>query len=538
MRIAILHNDVSAASAPDERDVLVQVESVATALACLGHQADRLPCTLDLAQLRQRLETLRPDLVFNLVESLGGTGRLIHLAPALLDAMGLAYTGACAEAIQLTSHKLLAKDRLRVLGLPTPDWVGPSPPDLPAVSAGVAPAAGRSARWIVKSLWEHASIGLDESAVVLCDGADHVPELLRARAKALGGACFAERFVAGREFNLALLAGPAGPEVLRPAEILFEGYPPGALRIVGYRAKWEVDSYEYHHTPRRFDFPSTDAALLDRLRSLVRRCWQGFGLNGYARVDFREDADGRPWILEINANPCLSPDAGFAAALEASGISYPEAIDRILADARRTRPSQAPEAGRSSSGPWSPPPVPRLDLRPNLRLVVSSEDPAAVRRLAEATGYFCAEEAAVAAELVIERLSKGPESGYHFIFAEVDGRLAGYTCYGPVPLTASSYDLYWIVVSPDAQGKGLGRTLLEETERLARLAGGTRLYADTSGRPQYAGTRAFYERVGFRLEAVLEDFYAPGDDKVIYSKSFFTSAADFRSLCPSLPRSR
>jgi len=517
MRIIIAHNDAIDASAPDERDVLVQTEAIRVALVALGHQAEGLSCTLDLAQFRQRLDSPRPDLVFNLVESLGGTGRLIHLAPSLLDAMGIAYTGACAEAIQLTSHKTLAKDRLRALGLPTPDWVGPLPPDLPALSCVAAPASGDAAHWILKSLWEHASIGLDEASVVLCDRADQLPEAVRARAPAFGGACFAERFVEGREFNLSLLAAPRGPEVLRPAEILFEGYPQDALRIVGYRAKWDAGSYEYHHTPRRFRFPPEDAALLDRLRHLALRCWQGFGLNGYARVDFRVDASGRPWILEINANPCLSPDAGFAAALEASGVSYPEAIGRILADTRRMRPGDA-SADRRTPAAISLAPAPPRQHGPTLRHSVAPEDPAAVRRLVEATGYFTAVEADVAEELVNERLSQGPDSGYHFVFLEVDGNLAGYACYGPVPLTASSYDLYWIVVSPEFQGQGLGRILLQEAERWARQGGGTRFYADTSGRAQYASTRAFYQRVGFQREALLEDFYAPGDAKVIYAK--------------------
>jgi D-alanine-D-alanine ligase len=514
MRILILHNEVVDASAPDDRDVLTQVEAVRTALAALGHPAEVLPCTLDIARLKHRLEAQRPDLVFNLVEALGGTGRLIHLAPALLDAMGLPYTGSCTEAIQQTSHKILAKDRLRTLGLPTPDWTGPFPPDLPAVSRAAAAAAEPSAPWIIKSLWEHASIGLDEKALLRCERVDRMTGALQARAPGLGGACFAERFVAGREFNLSLLAGPRGPEVLRPAEILFEGYPPDALRIVGYRAKWDSDSYEYHHTPRRFDFPPEDAGLLVRLRMLALRCWQGFGLNGYARVDFRVDAEGRPWVLEVNANPCLSPDAGFAAALEATGVSYPEAIARILADTHRAR---SPGAGRKAEIPAAAS-IPPPPIQPSLRFAVSTGDPAAVRRLAEATGYFSAAEAEVAEELVLERLSKGPESGYHFVFAELDGKLAGYACYGPVPLTESSYDLYWIVVSPEVQGKGLGRILLQAAERRVRQAGGTRLYADTSGRAQYASTRAFYERVGFRPEARLEDFYARGDAKVIYSK--------------------
>jgi D-alanine-D-alanine ligase len=108
------------------------------------------------------------------------------------------------------------------------------------------------------------------------------------------------------------------------------------LRIVGYRAKWDESSDEFQNTPRRFDFPPQDAALLERLKSLAVQCWEGFGLNGYARVDFRVDGAGRPWILEINTNPCLSPDAGFAAALQASGVAFTAAIARILADTRRT----------------------------------------------------------------------------------------------------------------------------------------------------------------------------------------------------------
>jgi D-alanine-D-alanine ligase len=333
MRIAIVHNAVSAGGAPDERDVLVQAQAIGAALAELGHCAAYLPCTLDLAELKGRLQDFSPDLAFNLVESLDGSGRLIHLVPALLDTMGLPYTGSCTEAILMTSHKVLAKDRLIALRLPTPPWLGPFPSDIPAMCPIPAEEWNADASWLVKSLWEHASIGIDESATVLCNRADGLWDVMRDRALHFGGACFAERFIDGREFNLSLLAGGNSPEVLRPAEITFEGYADGELRIVGYRAKWDADSYEYHHTARRFDFPPEDAPLLTRLQDLSRRCWQAFGLKGYARVDFRVDPGGRPWILEINANPCLSPDAGFAAALEASDVRYAEAVERILCDA-------------------------------------------------------------------------------------------------------------------------------------------------------------------------------------------------------------
>jgi D-alanine-D-alanine ligase len=155
---------------------------------------------------------------------------------------------------------------------------------------------------------------------------------MQLRAPLLGGVCFAEAFVEGREFNLSVLAGPQGPQVLPPAEIRFEGFGADQPRIVGYRAKWDANSHEYHHTPRSFEFGAEDGPLLDRLQALALQSWQLFGLRGYARIDFRVDNQGQPWILEINANPCLSPDAGFAAALREAGIDFTQAVKRIIAD--------------------------------------------------------------------------------------------------------------------------------------------------------------------------------------------------------------
>jgi len=154
-----------------------------------------------------------------------------------------------------------------------------------------------------------------------------------------------------------------------------------------------------------------------------------------------------------------------------------------------------------------------------LRYELQAQDPARIRHLIDITGFFSAEEVDVAEELAQERLARAAASGYHFVMAEQYGRLVGYTCYGPIACTVGSYDLYWIAVHPDVQGKGLGQRLLQETERLIRQAGGSRIYVDTSQRLQYASTRAFYENAGYRLDAVLKEFYAPGDNKVIYCKS-------------------
>jgi D-alanine-D-alanine ligase len=186
--------------------------------------------------------------------------------------------------------------------------------------------------WIIKSVWEHASIGLDEKSLVEGVTPEMAFSLLASRASRLGGSCFAERFIDGREFNLTLLAGPKEVQVMPPAEIVFEDYGADMPRIVDYAAKWEKNSFAYQHTVRRFDFPPGDQPLLAALAVLARRCWEAFGLGGYARVDFRVDADGRPWVLEVNANPCLSPDAGYAAALAQAGLPFTEAVRRIMGD--------------------------------------------------------------------------------------------------------------------------------------------------------------------------------------------------------------
>jgi D-alanine-D-alanine ligase len=328
MHLAIVHDTVSDADAPDARDVIAQADAVAQALVTLGHSSCRIPCTLNLSAVTEELRRRQVDLVFNLVESIGGQGRLIHLLPFCLDAVAIPYTGARAEAMLLTSGKVLAKGWMAGAGISTPAWIGP----WPGGEGSVQGSTTDRGPWIIKSVWEHASIGLDGESIVPDADPEALFSLLQSRAPRLGGACFAERFIAGREFNLALLAGVKGPEVLPPAEIIFEGYSDDMPRIVDYRAKWDEAAFEYHHTPRRFDFGASDRELLERLKTLARRCWTHFGLRGYARVDFRVDQSGHPWILEINANPCLSPDAGFAAALQQAGIAYAEAIGRIVAD--------------------------------------------------------------------------------------------------------------------------------------------------------------------------------------------------------------
>ena len=321
-RAAIVHDVHAALGPPDQSDTLVEARAVAGALRGLGFEPEIVATGLDLKTLERTLANLAPAVVVNLVESLEGRGRLLHLVPALLESLGLPFTGCSAAALALTSDKPLAKRALASAGVQTP---------------AAFSTQTRTGRWIVKSIWEHASLGLDDDSIVPADAAAETIEWRRAT---LGGDWFAEEFVPGRELNVALLAERGGPRALPVAEIRFDAFPADKPRIVGYAAKWDLESFEYQNTPRSF---AVEPELAEQLRRVALDCWTLFQLDGYARVDFRVDERGKPWVLEVNANPCLSPDAGFAAALAEAGIGYEAAVARLIDDALE-RASRSPRA--------------------------------------------------------------------------------------------------------------------------------------------------------------------------------------------------
>jgi D-alanine-D-alanine ligase len=320
-KVVLLHDAQAAEGRIDSSDTLLEAQAIAAALAELGYATATLPVGLDVGALQPALAELEPYAVVNLVESLEGRGELVEVVPALLESLGVPFTGCSAQALHATSHKLSAKELMRRAGVATPD---------------VFDGAAGEGPWIVKSVFEHASLGIDDSSVVATDA---VAAVIEARSAEFGGRWFAERFVPGRELNVGVVAAPDGPLVLPVAEIRFEGFPAAKPAIVGYAAKWHPHSFEYRHTVRSF---GVEPDLAAQVAGTARACWQLFGLAGYARVDFRVDAAGRPWVLEVNANPCLSPDAGFAAALGHAGIAYGDAISWLLADARRRATAERP----------------------------------------------------------------------------------------------------------------------------------------------------------------------------------------------------
>ena len=256
--VAILHGAVPPDAPPDDQDTLLQVEVVAGALKRLGYEATPVPITLDLAAMVRRLEEMNPAVVFNLVESIGGVGRHLHLPAAVMDAMGLPYTGCGTTALFETTDQLIAKRRLAEAGIATPAWLTEDGPD-----------NGMTGRMIVKPVAEDASIGIDAGSVVTgVTAARRRMAEMRARRK---DEHFAEVFLDGREFNIAMLElperAPDDPLVLPAGELCFIAFPPGMPRIADYAAKWDESSLGYRHTPVRLGIPPADAPLVERMKT-------------------------------------------------------------------------------------------------------------------------------------------------------------------------------------------------------------------------------------------------------------------------------
>jgi D-alanine-D-alanine ligase len=318
--VLVLHQEIADGTRLDELDTLVQLEQVSAALEEVGWNVVPLATGLDLAATMDSIRSIKPACVFNLVESLGGEGCLIHFIPALLQAYGIPFTGCSGDAIYLSSHKLLAKALMRQCGIATPAWFSRTSSDQQEDDTAL------HGQWIVKSVWEHASFGLDDGCVV--DSVAAARARIDASTRLHGGHWFAEQYIAGREFNISILEHAGQPRILPMAEMTFVDYPPDKPKIVGYAAKWDPNAAEFHATCR--EFPVLSGELFSAMQQAVLQCWEGFGLRGYARVDFRVDDAGTPWVLEVNANPCIAADAGFIAAAQRTGIALEHVVEHIV----------------------------------------------------------------------------------------------------------------------------------------------------------------------------------------------------------------
>jgi D-alanine-D-alanine ligase len=509
-RVLLLHNvPRQGAEGPLESDagVLEEVRAVDAALDALGVTC-RIAGVASLAEVPRAMLAGDETIVFNLVEDLPTASEDACDVPSVVRAMGRSHTGSDSACLRLAtdkwrSHAILAGD-----GVPVPQAVRVSPGErvphdrLPEGTLILKPACCDASEGIDagRSIFDSAAgTAIDEAVADLHRRFDQ-PVLI-------------ERYIEGRELNVSVLERDGHTEVLAIAEIDFSAFPPGRARIVDYAAKWLPDSFEYRNTPRRIP-ARMDETTARRVRDLALASWNSLGCRDYARIDFRLDAQGSPWVLEVNPNPDISPDAGFAAALDHAGISYPQFVRDRLRNAARGRQAalsaSADSASPSGSTKKGSDPFSGLIRR------TRAGDREAIVSLVERTGFFRAEEVLIATEVLDEALRDGLAGHYQSFTALLDDRPVGWVCYGATPCTVGTFDVYWIAVDPGFQGRRIGSALLTWAERGIAGRRGRLAVAETSGRADYEPTRKFYLHRGYHQAGRLRDFYAPGDDKVVY----------------------
>ena len=309
MRVAIAYS----AQRPDpDTDLHAAVAHLAAVLVGLGHEALPVPLGMDVGLFMADLKSAQPDVIWNLCEEASGRpGRELHAA-ALLELQDVPVTGTAAAELALCLDKSRARVLLHAADVPVPPAqrvaVGqPVPADLPL------PA-------IVKPTSQDGSAGIDARSVVYTQ-AEAQAAVARLHAQGLGDA-LVEGFIPGRELN-ALLLGPVGGPVrhLALGEIDFAAVAPGQPHILTWAAKWQEDSAEFLTTPVAYP-AHVSAELHARIAALADRAFLALGLSGYARLDLRVNAAGEPFVIDVNPNPDLSPDAGLARALPTVGLTF------------------------------------------------------------------------------------------------------------------------------------------------------------------------------------------------------------------------
>jgi len=327
MKVTILHT--ADALEPPVDPVLDQLSG---ALTTLGHEVDRLPVDKDVAPLVTQLQRVQPDLVMNLAESFGGKSALESNVAALLNLIGLRYTGSSPAGLVIADDKSLTKKVLRFHGIQTPEFA--------TLYRGAVDWAGDlNFPVIVKPPQEDASLGITSASVV--HGIKDLFAQIDALQSEYQSPVLVEQFIEGREFYVGLL-GNVNVEALPIIELDFSKFPADRPRIASWEAKWGDEGTgtgaEFAGTESIFP-ENLDPELVARMQKVATDCFQALRLRDYARIDLRVTDAGEIYVIEVNPNCYLERESEFARAAQKSGLEYDALIGRIvdLATARYSR---------------------------------------------------------------------------------------------------------------------------------------------------------------------------------------------------------
>jgi len=303
----------------ETQSALSRLAAVREALLSLGYDVQTLESTEDLPSLLGKILSSGTDLIFNLCEEFRGQSQLEMNVAALLELLGIPFTGSSAFVLGLSQNKGKTKSILSHYGVPTPRYE-------------VRPIGDEGGKWdlsfplIVKPVREDASLGISKDALV--KDREGLIRQVRKIHETLHQPALVEEYIEGRELNVSIL-GNDTPEVLPVSEIDFSTLPPGMPKICGYEAKWVESSKEFVHTVPRCPAPLSPS-LEERVKEVSLRSYRIIECRDYARVDIRLSPAGVPYVLEINANPDISPDAGMTRSAKAAGLTYAQFIGRIV----------------------------------------------------------------------------------------------------------------------------------------------------------------------------------------------------------------
>ena len=520
-RVLVLFNEPTLPpdhpDADSEYDILYTADAVARILQQAGIGVERLGLRDDPAALLQGLKASNPDAVFNLYEGLAQWGNTEAYVAGLLELLRVPFTGSPTQPLLMCRSKPLTKQLLAGAGLPTAPFF--------VVEDGPVPRCRIKWPVIVKPGREDASVGIDQASVVT--GQKQLEDRVEYIRATYGPSVLVERFVRGREFNVALVERGGELTTLPYSEILFvpPADRPDLWPIVSFDAKWRPGTLEFTATPAKNPADVTPE-LHDRIATLSKKAFELVGCRDYARVDFRLDEEGEPFILEVNPNPCISPLAGLAAGLESARIPYAAFILGLVQQALRRGPSPsladalgdavvATEAAAEVTSPASEQ-APSSICR--VRSARQSDLPG-LHDLLSGTSDVAGEPTASLLARVRVVLERKDPAARRCVVLTRRGAIVGLALSALLDGAQGAATLEAVFVRPDHRLQGHGRRLVRAAEESVAANGGRLLLAHASSGPTEAPSRQFLQSVGFRSVGELAEYYRDGYARLSFARA-------------------
>jgi len=329
--ILILHNTFGPADDPlyqSRAGVCDQIEMVEKSCKKLAVKYTILPVE-NLMHLMNLLKERKEKIIFNLIEEFIGNIEQTCFVPAICQAFRKSCTGSGTSALAMAQNKFQTKAILAASGIDCPAGV------VVAVGTSLNPNLLNKGTYILKPAFSDASEGITIDCVVRLPAENEKAKLLVEQMHGrFNQPVIVEQFIAARELNVSLIERNGKVNVMPIAEIDFSAFSDNQPRIIDYAAKWQKDSFAYNNTPRKIPADLNDD-LRKKIEQIAVSVWQAVVCRDYIRVDFRLDEDNKPYVLEVNPNPDISADAGFAAAIQTAGIAYEQFVATILENTKQ-----------------------------------------------------------------------------------------------------------------------------------------------------------------------------------------------------------